>query len=354
MPYGSSLLLLLAAAGLSPERPGPERTSVDGLSIAAWVTYWDLDAGLSRLRGGGGAAPSFDDVFLFVGALTPGGGVTLADDERAVLSAVGDLAARGTRTWLTIVNDVHPQAAGAVPTLKDAALVHQLLADGARAEEHQSQILALARRLGVSGIDIDYENLAFDDRAAFTRFIGTLSARTREQGLFLSVTVQPKTEETRSTGPGAADWSGLCPSIDRLQIMLYNLHSGATAPGPMATPEWMERVLAFAVRQCPASRVVPAVKLSGMDWGPDGVQGIQYEQAISIASRSKEEISRDASGAPFFSYDGPGGRHTVFYEDAASIEDKLRRLERLGFDRAILWSVGREDPALLPRLHRGS
>lgn len=343
-------LLVMAApaivSGVSVERPVRE--------LAAWVTYWDLESGISRLlEGRSSHEVNVNDAFLFAAALTPDAGVTLAGDERSIVSAVAELESRGTRVWLTIVNDVHPSAAGATPTLKDPAVVHGLLADPGRADRHQKEILALARRLGVSGVDIDYENLAFEDRAAFTWFVAGLSRRARTEGMALSVTAQPKTGDVHSAGAGAIDWSGLCPFLDRLHIMLYNLHSSGTGPGPMATPEWIERVLTFAAEECPASRIVPAIKLSGMDWGPGGAKGIQYDRSVALASRLESPISRDASGAPYFHYDGADGRHTVFFEDADSVEAKVQTIERLGFERVILWSVGREDPALLPRL-RGS
>lgn len=346
MRPGESGTLLLAVPALAGALSAEPRVH----ELAAWVTYWDLESGVSRLvQDGGSTRVKVNDAFLFSAALTPDGRVTLAGDERATISAAAELESRGARVWLTLVNDVLP-AGGALPSLKDASIVHGLLEDAKRAEHHEEEILALARRLGVSGIDIDYENLSFEDRAAFIRFIASLSLRTRDAGVSLSVTVQPKTREVRSSGPGAMDWSGLCPFVDRLQVMLYNLHSGASGPGPIATPEWIENVLAFAILECPASRVVPAVKLSGMDWGPARVQGIQYQQAMELARRQKVPISRDPNGCPWFTYPGPDGRHTVFFEDAESIEGKLRTVDRLGFDRVILWSVGREDPALLPRL----
>jgi spore germination protein YaaH len=352
MELGDACRLLMVAApalagGLSLERPSRE--------VAVWVTYWDLKAGISRIvEEGGSRRVEVNDAFLFAAALTPDGGVRLVGDEGPVVSAAADLESRGARVWLTFVNDVHPAEAGAPPTLKDAAIVHGLLADGERSERHQRDILALAQRLRVSGIDIDYENLAFEDRAAFTRFVAELSLRTRREGLSLSITAQPKTGDVYWAGAGAIDWSAICPFVDRLHIMLYNLHSSVTGPGPIATPEWMERVLAFATGECPVSRVVPAIKLSGMDWGSGGAKGIQYDQSVALAARVHSPIARDPSGAPYFYYDATDGRHTVFFEDADSIEDKLRTIERLGFDRVILWSVGREDPALLPRLRGGS
>src|SRR6185295_9891220 len=115
---------------------------------------------------------------------------------------------------------------------------------------HRHDLLTLASANAVGGLDVDYENLRVDDRELFSTFVRELGSDAKARGLALSVTVQPKTQESRSTGPGAADWAALCGASDRLQIMLYNLHNAKTGPGPLATKSWISSVLSFATSQC--------------------------------------------------------------------------------------------------------
>jgi spore germination protein YaaH len=196
-------------------------------------------------------------------------------------------------------------------------------------------------------VDIDYENLWARDRTLFTTFIRELAADARRRGVLLSVTVQPKLGERGTDGPGAADWGALCATVDRLQIMLYNLHSRATGPGPMATGRWIRGVLSYANSQCDPERIVPALKVSGMRWADDTVEGVQYVQAMALVQEHSALIARDADDqVPHFSYQADGRSHTVYYEDAVSLREKLALIRSLGYRSVALWSLGRQDPAL--------
>jgi spore germination protein YaaH len=318
------------------------------IRLGGWLTYWDLDRGLERLATPGGR--SVRDVFLFSAALGPDGRVILLDPESRMESVVSKIAGGGSRVWLTVVNDVHPEVPGAAAILKDAAIVHRILSDRARMAAHQRELRDLARRIGASGIDIDYENLDAEDRDRFTAFIASLSPTLHEEGIALSVTSQPKTKESRSAGAGALSWRALCPHVDRLQVMLYNLHSAKTGPGPMATSDWIESVLQFAGSECSPSRVVPALKVSGMEWTDSGTRSLQYDECIELARAAKVPVAREGEEQiPHFDYFGAEGPATVYFEDASSIQIKLELIERLGFESVVLWSLGREDPDILPR-----
>jgi len=334
------LALLMAASVVRPStRPS--------FRLGAWLTYWDLERGLARL-----ATPSgreIRDVYLFSAALASDGRVMLMDDEDSTASLVSEIEGRGSRVWLTLVNDVHPT--DALPTLKDPVLVHRVLSDPSLAAIHRGEILALARKLGISGVDIDYENLEAADRDLFTSFIASLSSSLTKEDILLSVTAQPKTRENGSAGPGALDWRGLCPHVDRLQIMLYNLHSAKTGPGPMATSTFIESVLRFGLSECAPSRIVPVLKVSGMEWSKSGARGIQYDECIEISRRTGVTVAHDEKDrVPFFTYLSSDGLATVYFEDSASIQAKRELIESMGFGSIVLWSLGREDPEILPRI----
>ncbi len=323
-------------------------SSGPSVRLGAWLTYWDLERGLARL-----ATPSgreVRDVYLFSAALDSNGRVILLDDEVSMASLVSDIAGRGSRVWLTLVNDVHP-VAGTRATLKDPVIVHRILSDPRLAMDHRREIVALARRLSVSGVDIDYENLDTGDRDPFTSFVALLSNALAREEILLSVTAQPKDRESRSAGPGALDWRALCDHVDRLQIMLYNQHSAKTSPGPMATPDWISGVLRFGLQECARARVVPILKVSGMEWSKSGVRGVQYDECVDLARAARVPVARgDEDRVPYFSYSSTAGLTTVYFEDALSIEAKLRRILEMGFESVVLWSLGREDPEILPRI----
>lgn len=317
------------------------------MRLGAWVTYWDYNPGMASVQ----SAPSvLSDVYFFAVHLDPEGTPVFADTKIAYEQEASRLKGKKTLPWMTVVNDVKPAAGGAV-TLKDPQLIHHLLSDPDRRQHHREAIVALAANHGFAGVDVDYENLWAADRDLFSTFIGELAADLKKKGIFLSVTVQPKVRESRSDGPGAADWAVLCRSVDRLQIMLYNLHSRKSGPGPMATPAWIKEILQFAETQCPRERIIPILKVSGMNWGGPDVEGIQFDRAVSLARANQAEILRDSNGnVPYFTYAEGESRHTVYFEDAASLMEKVAALNALGYREIVFWSLGRQDPEFLSRL----
>jgi spore germination protein YaaH len=132
--------------------------------------------------------------------------------------------------------------------------------------------------------------------------------------------------------------------------MLYNLHSSRTGPGPLAERAWVGEVMGFGRSQCDPRRLVPVLKLGGMDWGPDGAKDLSHSDAAALLSARGATLQREPGGTPFFRYQAKDGTHTVYFEDAESVLAKVSWLEELGHHRVVLWSLGREDPDLLPRL----
>lgn len=333
---GALALALTAGPALAapPARP----------RLGAWFTYWDLAAGVASAA----RHPNLlSDRFLFVIQLDDSGRPIPANPALALKPA----AQPAGGAWMTVVNDVR-DADGHV-TRKDAAVVHALLADPKRRAEHAGRIAALARKLGFTGVDIDYENLRPEDRDRFSIFIRELAARLRPQHLRLAVTVQPKRRDGSAAGPGAIDWAAICRHADRLQIMLYPLHHPRTTPGPLATPDWIQEILAFAAGQCDPARVVPALNVGGMDWGPKGDSGISFDQARELARMLRAEIGREGnSDVPAFHYSVNGETHAVYYEDARSLMKKIDAITALGYPAVMFWSLGHEDPALLDALAR--
>lgn len=315
--------------------------------FGAWITYWELDRGMATVLAN---QPLFGDVYLFLWHLDGQGRPIAAMPQAELDNALRQLRGTGANLWLTVVNDVVDPSLGK-PRLKDAAITAQVLGDDERRRDHIRDLVQLARIHGAHGIDIDYENLPAKLRDPFSVFVEELAARTQELNLQLAVTVQPKRGESPSPGPAGADWARLCRSADRLQIMLYNEHSEKSPPGPMASPAWIARILGYAETQCPRDRIVPALKVSGAQWGPQAIRYIEYDTAVGLAAAHGAEIRRDPEHrVPYFQFAGEGGPQQVYYEDADSVLAKAAPLASRGYSRMMLWSLGRQDPRLPGKL----
>jgi spore germination protein YaaH len=318
------------------------------IRFGGWVTYWDFKRGMQTVAKGTG---SYQDIFLFSIQLNAEG-TPIVVNSGAIdyKDAVFRLKVSGFKPWMTIVNDVQATDDNE-SILKDKNIVHNILTDDDSRRKHRQKIIALAESYGVSGVDIDYENLLPDDRIPFTRFISELSADLKKRNLSLSVTVQPKTPSRSTLGQGAMDWSAICRYADRLQIMLYNLHNPKTKPGPVATLPWISRVLSHAKSQCSLDTLVPVLKISGMHWNTHKNEAIQYDQAMKLKAKHGAQLERETiSQVPFFSYQTNDESGMVYFEDAHSLKIKIERIQSLGFKKVMFWSFGRQDPQLTSQL----
>jgi spore germination protein YaaH len=314
------------------------------IQFGGWVTYWDFKRGMETV---GRGTNRYRDVFLFSTQLNSEGTPVVVNSETIdYADAVERLKASGFKTWMTIVNDVQGSD-GNKSILKDADIIHKILTNDALQRKHRRDIIQVAENYGVSGIDIDYENLLPEDRIPFTRFIADLSADLKKRNLSLSVTVQPKTRHRSGLNKGAMDWSEICQHADRLQIMLYNLHNPKTKPGPVATVDWLSKVLIHAKSRCATDTLVPVLKVSGMHWGSNGNTAIQFDRAMKLKSHHGTRLEREAtSQVPFFSYRTNTANGIVYFEDAHSLKIKIERIQSLGFNKVMFWSFGRQDPRL--------
>jgi len=313
-------------------------------ALGGYLVPWALPEGLERVEQNPGAVA---DVFLFAGRFDAAGAPELTPVKGDWNEIAERVRRTGARVWLSMVNDRVPAAGTAV--LKDADAVTAMLSDPSKRKAHVESVVRLAKSLDAHGVDLDYENLPASSKDRFTDFVRELSAGLRDAGLALSVTVQSKSGEVSSRGPGAMDWPALCRIADRVQPMFYNEHNASTAPGPVASVAFVERVIRYGASVCPIGRVAPVLKVSGMDWGPRAATWVTFKEAAARQGTARGK--RDwRSKVPWFSYDGRDGRHIVYFEDSKSLEIKAVTLKERGTANLVLWSLGAEDPGAIPRL----
>jgi len=121
----------------------------------------------------------------------------------------------------------------------------------------------------------------------------------------------------------------------------------AVAPLPQ-----VRAVLDYAVTEIAPARIFLGVPLYGYDWplpfvqGDTRAQSISPVQAVEQAVRVGAEIFYDETAqAPYYTYTDPAGReHIVWFEDARSIEAKLRLVDEYGLQGVGYWSLMRPFP----------
>ena len=123
------------------------------------------------------------------------------------------------------------------------------------------------------------------------------------------------------------------------------MYSEPKAVAPI--PE-VRRVLDFGVSVIEPKKIYMGVPNYGYDWNLPYVKGtaatvIGNDEAVRIAAQNNVSIQFDERAqSPYFNYTDQFGRqHEVWFEDARSIDAKLRLIDEYGFLGAGYWNIMR-------------
>jgi len=208
------------------------------------------------------------------------------------------------------------------------------------------------RRKNYSGLDVDFEYIYPENREDYNNFLRKLRSRLEPLGYSLTTALAPKIAADQ---PGllyeAHDYPVHGALTDHVILMTYEW--GYTFGPPMAVAPINEvrRVLNYAVSAIPRQKIFLGIPNYGYDWVLPFVEGsratvVSNVGAVDLARREGANIQYDQkSQAPFFNYfDDNGREHVVWFDDARSIEAKMRLINQYNLGGASYWTIGRYFP----------
>ena len=232
----------------------------------------------------------------------------------------------------------------------DTQRAEQVLTDQAVQDRLVGQVLQTVRSRGYVGVDVDFEYLPGQLAAAYAAFLSRLRRLLHAQGAFLWTALAPKTSAgQRGLLYEGHDYAAIGAASDGVLLMTYEW--GYTYGPPMAVAPLpnVRAVLDYAVTEILPEKIFLGVPNYGYDWPLPFVQGVTRAQSISnqraieLAVQYGIAIQYDeAAQSPFFHYTDDGGTvHEVWFEDARSMDAKLRLIAEYGFRGAGFWNLMR-------------
>ncbi len=196
------------------------------------------------------------------------------------------------------------------------------------------------------GLNIDFEYIFPRDREAYNAFLERLVARLRPIGYVLSSAVAPKISAgQQGTLYEAHDYEAHGRLLDYVVIMTYEWGYTYGPPMAVAPVDQVERVLQYAVTEIPPAKILMGMPNYGYDWTLPYVSGtaartLSNVAAVRLAADTGSEILFDeVAQSPYFNYRVNGVEHVVWFEDARSIQAKLRLVEQYGLGGVSYWTV---------------
>lgn len=210
-------------------------------------------------------------------------------------------------------------------------------------------LLTTMRQKGYQGVDIDFEFVLPQDKEGYVEFIRQLTETMNNNGFKVSVALAPKTSATqRGLIYEGIDYQSIGTYANSVLVMTYEWGYTYGPPMAVAPLNKVREVLNFAASQIPPEKIDMGIPNYGYDWTLPFVKGnskatlIGNVEAIQIASENNAIIQFDTTAmSPFFEYSKNGQEHIVWFEDARSIDAKLRLVAEYGFRGVGYWNLMR-------------
>ena len=95
--------------------------------------------------------------------------------------------------------------------------------------------------------------------------------------------------------------------------------------GAIASIGWVRSVVAYATTVIPKSKILLGTAAYGYDWSSSGTKAYGIASVYNLAASNGATIKWDSNAqSPYFTYtDGNGTSHTVWFENAQSLNYKL-------------------------------
>jgi spore germination protein YaaH len=247
-----------------------------------------------------------------------------------------------------------------VPTIEatdrpDLELVHVMLHDPALRAEHIRGVAAIVAEHRYDGVDLDYEHLSTTlapgetiegERRAFSSFIAELSSVLHAMGKSLSIAVP-----VVAPGTDAYDYEALSASADQVHIMGYDYHyeQGPHA-GPVAPLGWIRGVVKdiASVAGGRRDRFLLGFPNYGLV-GPESQLCTPTSKCLDLVGGAYRVHTGHMGSCSMGAEDpgrAPNGRQPdgkeVYFDDLASLEEKIEVAERGGLGGVAYWSIGGE------------
>ena len=239
---------------------------------------------------------------------------------------------RGVAQRLTLVTSWHGQRF-------HPETVRRLGKDAAALALVASRVGALVAAGEYRGVVLDFEDQSPADLPITVRVASAIADSAKAHGATLAAIALP-----------AADTAGyptraFIPALDLVVIMLYDEHWSTSAPGPVATPEWVRRTLSQRLADVGASRVVAALPVYGYQWRTNQPgQPVSFADARRAAFEANVELVRDPSSLSLHAIQP--GSWELWMSDAQLLRALRAEVTSLGVSRIALWRLGLEDPGV--------
>lgn len=245
-----------------------------------------------------------------------------------------------------------------------------VLTHSSKRENLVNNLISAAIQFNLDGINVDFETLRPEAGEAYVQFIRELSLKCKNNGLVLSVDNYVPTDYT-------AFYNRREQAVfaDYIIVMAYDEHyAGSEEAGSVASIGFVTEGVANTLKEVPADQIILGMPFYTRVWSEtpvnaDGTQ-IQPDAAAQgegdsytlfelssyaagmneiqnlIQTNGAEPVWSEETGQYYVQYVNGGVTYKIWVENAASLEEKLKVLQKNSLAGGAFWKLSLEDSTI--------
>ncbi len=260
----------------------------------------------------------------------------------------GGIASIASSSYVSTCHAAGVQVWGLISNLEDESVDTTTVLNTTSARDALvNNLIAQAITYGLDGINIDIEQLAGAASDGYIQFIKELSIKCEKNDIILSVDNYVPTAS--SAGYNRKEQAKYA---DYVIIMGYDEHyTGSEEAGSVASIGWVEQGVKDTLDEVPAEQVVLGMpfycrvweipeegNMSSKAYGMDAIQSYLNTNGVSTAWD-------EAAGQFYGEYVKGNTTYKVWVEDDASLEEKLKVMDKYGLAGGAFWKKGFDNTA---------
>lgn len=255
----------------------------------------------------------------------------------------GGIRSIASPSYVTKAHDMGLEVWGLVDNFdKEVSSYTTLLATTSRTRLIDN-LMAEALRVGLDGINVDFEDLSYDAGEPFVQFLRELSIRCRQEGLVLSVDNYVPRE---STAHYNRKEQGIV--ADYVIIMGYDEHwGGGGVAGSVASLPFVEDGIVQTLEEVPSHKIINALPFYTRVWKTTGdsvtSEALDMQTAKNFIQNNYLNMVWNPVAAQNYGEIQKGDTfYQIWMEDAASIKAKLEVMTKHQVAGVAAWKLGYE------------
>ncbi|MTI47406.1 glycosyl hydrolase family 18 protein [Sporosalibacterium faouarense] len=273
-------------------------------------------------------------------------------------------------TWFSVVNsdgfvinngdikyarDAHDKGYkvwGLINNSFDKDLTRELLASEEAQKKVIDQVLIYSSLYNLDGINIDFENVYYEDKDRLTNFVDNLTEALKKQNLIVSIdTTVPSSSPTWSK---FYDRESLSEIVDYCVVMTYDEHWAASPKsGSVASIDWVDWSIRRTLEYIPKEKLLMGIPFYTREWEETKIEDGKVKvksKALSmgtvkerIEEYNSEVVWLDDTGQYYTEYEKEGKRYRIWIENSESIKLKANLVHKYDLAGAASWRKGFEE-----------